>query len=142
MKVCLVLTVNEIVLFHLNIHLSFYFNLHVKMWMNDASISGGWHFQQFLAFFFLYCLFLKLMYWFCKNNKCFQKNYLNRLDLWVLKMKRNKDKCKFLLLVVKNFRTSSWMALSKPSKGFHFHVQCQLFINNILPAKNTCKVLD
>lgn len=59
MKVCLVLTVNEIVLFHLNIHLSFYFNLHVKMWMNDASISGGWHFQQFLAFFFSILLIFK-----------------------------------------------------------------------------------
>lgn len=42
---------------------------------------------------------------FIKAINAFKRN--NRLDLWALKMKSNKDKCKFLLLVVKNFRTNS-----------------------------------
>lgn len=37
----------------------------------------------------------------------FLKEISQQLDLWALKMESNKDKCKFLHLVVKNFRTNS-----------------------------------
>ena len=62
-------------------------------------------FSNFLLFFILLIFKIYMFIDFIKAINAFKRN--NRLDLWALKMKSNKDKCKFLLLVVKNFRTNS-----------------------------------